>query len=128
MGEVLAIEDGGALVHCALDAGELGFRIGPVLAGVIHLKFYVGGEIGEGGVYDVGDHDEVDGFVGVVLADAEGQVVLGHGKFFVGHPAGDFDDFFDVGVHVTGIFDDGRKAIEDRTTDGFGPAPGLLRR
>ena len=62
-----------------------------MLAGVIHLEFYVGGEISEGGVHHVGDHDEIYGFVGVVLANAEGQMIFGHGKFFVGHPAGDFD-------------------------------------
>jgi hypothetical protein len=82
----------------------------------------MGGEVGEGGVHDVGDHDEINDFVGVVLADAERQVVFGHGEFFVGHPAGDFDEFVEVGVDVARIFDDGRKAIEDGTADGLGPA------
>ena len=119
--EVMAVEDGDALVHGALEAGDLGVGIGPVLAGVVHLKFYVGGEVSEGCVYDVCDHDEINGFVGIVRADAEWQKIIGHGKFFVGHPAGDFDEFVEIGVDVARIFDDGRKAIEDGAADGFGP-------
>src|SRR5580704_17644994 len=121
LSEVVAVEDGDALVHGALEAGEYGFGVRPALAGVIHLEFYVSGEIGEGGVYDVRDHDEINGFVGVVLADAERQVIFGHGKLFVGHPAGDFDELVHVGVDVARVFDNGRQAIEDGTADGFGP-------
>jgi hypothetical protein len=91
------------------------------------LELYVGSEIGEGGVYHVGDHDEVDGFVGIVRADAQGQVVFGHGEFFVGHPAGDFAELLDARVDVAGILDYGRKAIEYGAADGFGPGEGLLR-
>jgi hypothetical protein len=55
-------------------------------------------------------------------------VVFGHGEFFVGHPAGDFDELLDARVDVARIFDYGREAIEHGAADGFGPAEGLLRR
>ena len=61
----------------------------------------------------VGGHDEVDGVIGAALPDAEGQLVVRHGKFFVGHPAGDFANLVDVGVDVARVLDDGRKAVED---------------
>jgi hypothetical protein len=54
-------------------------------------------------------------------------VVFGHGEFFVGHPAGDFDELLDARVNVAGILDYGRKAIEYGAADGFGPGEGLLR-
>src|SRR5271156_6260502 len=119
--EVVAIEDGDALVHGALEAGEFGGGIGPVLAGGIHPKIYLSGEVGEGSVYHVCDHDEVNRFIGIVRADAEGQGIVGHGEFFVGHPAGDFDELAQVRVDVARIFNNGRKAIEDGTADRFGP-------
>src|ERR1700723_2833847 len=92
-----------------------------MLAGVVHLEFYVGGEVREGSVYDIRDHDEINSFVGIVRADAERQEIIRHGQFFVGHPAGDFDELLHVRADVARIFDHGRQAIEDGTADGFGP-------
>ena len=46
-GHPFSVEDRDVVVHRALQAGELGVGIRPVLPGIIRLKFYVCREIGE---------------------------------------------------------------------------------
>ena len=122
LGQEISVEDRNAFIHGALDAGEFRFGIRPVLAGIFGGEFYVRGEIGEGRIDHVGDHDEIDGFVRIVYADACRQMIFRHGKFLVGHPAGDFHDLVNVRVDVAGIFDYRAEAIENGTADWFGPA------
>ena len=63
-----------------LMQANFGVGIGPMLAGVIHLEFYVRGEIGERGVHDVCDHDEVNGFVGIASPTPMGRKYSGMGS------------------------------------------------
>ena len=92
-----------------------------MFAGVFDLEFHVGGEIGECGVHAVGGEDEVDDVFGSTLADAEWNLVFGHGELFVGHPGGDFFDFFDVSVDVAGALDDRMEAVEHGAAGELGP-------
>ena len=90
--------------------------------GIIHLKFHVGGKIGESRVHAIGGQDEVDHVVGAALSHSEGHLIIRHGQFFVRHPAGDFDDLVDIGANIAGVLDYGMKAIQHRAANELGPA------
>ena len=122
LGEEFSVEHRKAVIHGAIQAGEHGVGIGPVLAAVIDLEFGVRGEVGESGVDGVGHQHQVDDVIRIGQFHAAGHGINGHGKFFVAHPSGDFDDFVEVREDVAGIFDRGANAFEDRASDRLGPA------
>jgi len=92
-----------------------------MLSGVVHLEFDVGVKVGEGGIDGIGDQNEIDGIVGIALANAEGKGEFRHGQFFVGHPRGDFDDLVVMRVDVAGRFNGGNGKLSSTGLPmGFG--------